>query len=180
MTKRPWSWVFLFAALLLTITAFWQARHQWTVLSRWTSATGTLLRRDVPRNHDADGSLYFQMKAAFRYPVDGKERESSAMSYFGSTDFGWIAPRVLAYNLGSRYPIRYDPARPEVFEFGAGYNTLYFRTPLRYLWASAVCVLLGLLLRRLSQAPRRCVQCRCTVRSYFRYCPDCGESISPA
>lgn len=109
---------------MLTVTAFGQARHQWTVLSRWKSATGTRLRREVPRNHDPDGYLYFQMKATFRYPVDGKEQESSTLSYFGSTDFGWITARALAYNLGSQYPIRYDPARPEVFEFGAGYNHL--------------------------------------------------------
>jgi len=180
MTKRLWSWVFLFAALVLTLASVWQARHQWTVLSQWKSATGTLVRRDVPLNHDPDGYLYFQMKGTFRYAVDGKERESSASSHFGSSDFGWLAARALAYNPGSQYPIRYDPARPEVFEFGAGYNALYFRTPLQYLWAAAVCLLLGLLLLHFSQGPKHCAQCNRTVRSFFRYCPDCGESISLA
>ena len=180
MTKRFCSGGFLLAALLLTATAFWQARHQWTVLSRWKPVTGTLLRREVLRNHDADGFLYFKMKGTFRYPVDGKEQESSALSYFGSSDFGWISPRTLAYDPGSQYPVRYDPARPEAFEFGAGYNRLYFRTPLQFLSAAAACLLLSQLFHRFSQAPKRCIQCNRTVRSLFRYCPECGESISPA
>lgn len=170
----------MLAALLLTAAAFRQSRHQWMVLGRWKPAMGTLLRREVPRNHDPDGYLFFQMKGTFRYPVDGKDQESSAFSYFGSNDFGWIAPRTLAYHQGAQYPIRYDPARPEVFEFGAGYNMLYFGTPLRYLSAAALCLLLSLPLRRFSRASKRCGQCNRTVRSFHRYCPECGESISPA
>ena len=173
-----WSLGFALAALLLTAAAFWHARHQWAVLNRWKPVTGTLLSREVPRNHDSDGYLDFEISTVFRYPVDGKPKESSALSFFHSSDFGWISPRALAYQVGSQYPLRYDPARPEVFEFGVGYTALYFRRPLLLLSAAAACLLLGLSLRRLSKPPKRCVQCNRTVRSFFRYCPECGESIS--
>jgi len=178
--KRGCSWALLAAAILLTVKACWEARHQLTVLNRWTAVTGTLLRREVPREHDADGYLYFQMKGTFRYPVDGKERESVARSLFGSTNFGWVAPRVLAYRVKEQYPIRYNPANPNVFEFGAGYNWLYFRTPLLYLTAAAACLLLRLAFLRVNRDPARCTQCRQTVLSFYSYCPDCGESISRA
>ncbi len=180
MTNRRLSWVFLIASLLLTITACWQARRQWMVLTQWKPATGILVRREVPRNHDSDGYLYFQMKGTFQYEVDGKQWESATLSQFGSRDFGWIAPRTLAYEQGSQHPLRYDPARPDVFEFGAGYNMIYFATPLRYLLAAALCLLTGLLLRRFGHAPKRCLLCNRAVLSYYHYCPDCGESISTA
>ncbi|MEO8131146.1 MAG: hypothetical protein ABI822_28870, partial [Bryobacteraceae bacterium] len=123
--KRLFTWALVTASLVLAAKAFWEARHPLTVLNHWAPVMGTLTRREVPRNHDADGNLYFQMKGTFRYAVDGKERESTALSYFGSTDFGWIAPRALAYEKNADYPIRYDPAQPDVFEFGVGYNWLY-------------------------------------------------------
>ena len=180
MTKRLWSWVFLFAAGVLAIGSVWLARHQLTVLTRWKTAEGTLLRREVLRNHDSDGYLYFQISALFRYQVDGKEKTATAVSSYGSADFGWIARQFGTYTDGARYPLRYDSAKPEIFEFGAGYNKVYFSTPLQCLSGAAGCLLLGLLLRQLSRPLKRCSQCRQTIKPFFRYCPDCGESISGA
>jgi hypothetical protein len=179
MTKRRWSWVFLCAALALTIAAVWAARHQLVVLTRWKPAEGTLLRRDMMRNHDDDGFLYFQMQGFFRYMANGKEQTSTAVSPFQSPDFGWVAPQALAYKVGSQYPIRYDPEKPGVFEFGAGYNRAYFQSTLQFLKGASVCLLLGLLLHRFSRPPRRCIQCRHVIESFFRYCPECGESVAP-
>jgi hypothetical protein len=180
MTKRWWSWFFLFAAAALTIGSVWLASHQLNVLTRWKAAEGTLLRREVLSNHDSDGYLYFQVKALFRYQADGKERTATAVSSYGSADFGWIARQFGAYSDGARYPLRYDPAKPEIFEFGAGLNKLYFRTPVQCFSGAAICLLLGLLLRQFSRPLKRCIQCRKAIRSFFRYCPDCGESISMA
>jgi hypothetical protein len=178
MTKRTWSWIFLFSALALMAATVWLARHQFTVLTRWKKSEGTLQRYQVLRNHDADGYLYFQTQAQFRYMADGKELTGSADSYFGSADYGWIALQFFSVKPGGQYPIYYDPAKPEVFEFLAGFNKLYFKTPLQCLTAALGCLLLSFVFRRLSRPPKRCPQCQRAVQSFFRYCPDCGESIS--
>src|SRR3954470_20421248 len=112
MTKRGWSWIFLLAAVCLAIASIWFARHQLAVLSRWKAAEGTLVSREVLRNHDSNGILYFQMKAGFRYLADGKEITSTAESYFGSPEFGSFAERVLTYKPGVQYPVRYNPTNP--------------------------------------------------------------------
>jgi len=178
MTKQRWSWVFLVSALVMVAASAWMARHQLTVLTRWKQTEGTLQRYEVVRNHDSDGYLYYQTRAYFQYLVNGKELVNSAESYFGSADYGWIARQFYGFKAGVQYPIYYDPAKPEVFEFGAGFNTLYFRNSLWLLLAAAVSVLLGFVFHRLGRPPKRCIQCRRAVRSFFRYCPDCGESIS--
>jgi hypothetical protein len=180
MNKRTWSRVFLMAALMLMAASAWFARHQLTVLTHWKTTEGTLMRRELVRNHDWNGYLLFQIEALFRYTADGKEEMVSTLSYFDASSFAQIAGKMTEYPAQAGYTLRYNPAKPEEFEFGAGFNALYFRRPLQFLAAAAACLLLGLLLVWTSRTPRRCQSCRQLLQSFFRYCPECGESISAA
>jgi hypothetical protein len=176
--KRLWSWIFLGAAAILLLASVWFGRHQLTVLTQWRTTDGKMLRLGLIRDHDADGYLIFRIRATFRYAVDGKEQDAEAVSYFESSNVAIMQKTAAAYTSQSRHPLRYNPAKPQEFEFGAGFNTLYLRTPLECLAAAAGCILVFLLLWRLSQPPAPCRNCRQQVRSYFRYCPECGESVS--
>jgi hypothetical protein len=180
MTKRKWSWVFLAAGIALFMVSAWHARHQLNVLARWTSTQGTLVQREVLPNHDADGYLFFEMRGTFRYLADRRELSSSALSPFGSKDFGTFARRFLAYQPGSQYTVRYNPAKPEEFEFGAGFNKVYFNRALQYLAAALACLALAFLLRQFSSRLKRCRVCRYDIKAFYRYCPNCGESTAVA
>jgi hypothetical protein len=180
VNKRLWSWIFLGAAAVLLIASAWFARHQLTVLTQWKTTQGRLLRIGIMNDHDTDGFLIFRIRAAFRYGVDGKEQDAEAVSYFDSPNIAVMQRIAAGYSSQSRHALRYNPAKPEEFDFGAGFNPLYLRTPLEFLAGSSGCILMFVLLWRLSQPPPLCRNCRQVLQSYFRYCPECGESISAA
>jgi hypothetical protein len=180
VSKRFWSWVFLAAAAALLLASGWFAGHPFTVLTQWKTTEGSLLQSALIRDHDSDGVLTFRIRATFRYSAGGKEQNAESVSYFESSRVAVMQRILTAYNTQSRHVLRYNPAKPEEFEFGAGFNTLYLRTPLQFLAGACGCILMFVLLWRLSQPPPLCRNCGQALRSQYRYCPECGESISAA
>ena len=180
MSKRFWSWVFLAAAAALLLSAAWFARHPFTVLTQWKKTEASLVQSAIIRDHDSDGILLFRIRARFRYTADGKRQDAESVSYFVSSSIAVIQRILTGYINQSSHVIRYNPAKPDEFEFGAGFNTIYLRTPLGFLAGASGFILMFVLLRRLSQPPPICESCKQELRSHYRYCPECGESISVA
>jgi hypothetical protein len=180
VNQRQWSWIFVGAAAVLLLASAWVGSHQLTVLTQWKTTEGRLLRIGTTPDHDADGFLRFRIRARFQYAVDGKEQDAEAVSHFESSNIAIMQKIAEAFKSQSTHTLHYNPAKPQEFEFGAGFNTLYLRTPLECLAGAAGCILVFLLLWRFSQPPPNCMNCTQVLRSHFRYCPECGESISAA
>ena len=171
--------IFAIIGVVLLLLAGWAGRRQYRILKSWPSVEAEVVNSKIIRNQDAENGTMYRAAIDFRYVVAGKEYTVPGSSSYSSSSYSMMKQKVDDYAIGTRRPIRYNPADPGDMRFDVGYSFSFFFLP-------AILGLMGLifgglgvgtLLAARMQQDRRCPSCGQMTEKGQNFCPNCSARL---
>jgi hypothetical protein len=172
--------IFSIIGVVMLLLAGWTGHRQYSILKTWPSVEAEVVNSQVIRSHDAESGTTYRAAIDFRYVVEGKEYTAPASSSYSSSSYSQMKQKVDDYAIGTRHPIRYNPADPNDMRFDVGYNFNFFFLPgllgLMGLVFGGLGV--GILLASRTQQERRCPSwCGQIAGKGQNFCPNCAVPL---
>ncbi len=146
--------IFFLGFLGLSAPMYWT---QYKILRDWPSVDARVVSSIVIAVPTQGGGDLHDIEVRFAYVVDGRPYVGVIHSNHLSTNRARKEKQAEQFPVGSRHPIRYNPADPTDIRAQVGYNVHFFAVPIFVSGAGAIFLVLGLLIWWVSSRGQRAV-----------------------
>lgn len=151
-----------------------------TILNSWRPVEATVVRSEIIRFRNSKQRDMFRGEVELAYTVAGKDHQTpDTFSYSSSSEATIRRQMEKTYAVGSRHQVFYNPVNPYSFRWTVG-DFQFFLLPVAFTGVGLILIVACYYLWRLPFPQRlACARCGNQGRPDDRYCPRCGDSLSP-
>ena len=151
------------------------------VLRTWPMVEAEIVRSEIVGFRGDKQRRMYRGEVDLAYSVDGRQYQTPyTFNTVTSSERSIGREMETTYARGTRHDIFYDPANPHSIRWDVGLNLSFFLLPLVFTGVGLILIGVGWLLWRLPYPPLlECARCGNRGKLDDRFCPRCGDRLSP-
>ena len=152
-----------------------------SILRTWQPVDATIVRSEVIDHRNKKQRNMFRGEVELAYSVAGRDyRTPETFTTASSNESSIRHTMETTYAVGSRHRVFYNPDNPHSLRWDVGINFTFFLLPIAFTGVGLILIAVCGLLWRLPYPVRLvCARCGCRGKADDRYCPRCGDRLSP-
>ena len=152
-----------------------------SILRTWLPVEATVVRSEVIGHRNKKQRNMYRGEVELAYAVAGRDYRTPDTFSMATTSESSIRRKMeTTYAAGTRHRVFYNPANPHSFRWNVGFNFTFFLLPAIFTGVGLLLIAACCFLWRLPYPPQlACRRCGNRGRLDDRYCPHCGDALSP-